>query len=185
MNNRILATAIAAALMGIGTAQAQSGDASTSADKQAGQVFDQLDTDGSGSLSPDELKGMREVMAKRRFDAADTNGDGKIDHDEFMAQAQRRAESMFKRMDANDDGHLDADEARPSHHGMHGKGKKHHDRDDKGAAHERDHAKGDRSQRWFKRMDANGDGGISRTEWNDAMQKMHDRHQRDEADHNG
>lgn len=192
MNNHILISALAAGLVGFGAAHAQAqtqapednGDTS-----KGGQMFERLDADSSGSLSPDELKQMRQVMAKMRFDKADTNSDSHIDHDEFMAQADKRADAMFKRMDADEDGTLSAEESMRAHHprhghkGHHGKhhgddSKSHHDNKADGAKDMKSDMKSDkdRGKRWFDRMDADSNGEISRDEWATAMQKMHDRH---------
>jgi len=185
MKNRILISALAAGLVGFGAAHAQppaSGDNNNDNDHAKGeQMFERLDTNGDGSLSPDELKQMRQEMAKMRFETSDTNGDGSIDHDEFTAQAQKRADAMFKRMDANDDGKLSAEEAKRTRHGMHGgHGKPHHDNKDGDATKSKgmkDHDKGDHGKRWFDRMDSDSNGQISHDEWDTAMQKMHERHQ--------
>lgn len=167
MKHRILMTALAAGLVGIGSAHAKPVHDSD-------QLFDALDTDGNGSLSQQELSNMREAMAKLRFDAADTNGDGRIDKDEFMAQAEQRAERMFERLDSNGDGTLDASEARPPQHGkQHGK----HPADKpKRAEHDADKTKGhDKRGEMFKKMDSDGDGLVSREEFKQATQRHHDR----------
>lgn len=175
MKHRILMTALAAGLVGIGSAQAKPMHDSD-------KLFAALDTDGNGSLSQQELSNMRDAMAKVRFEAADTNGNGRIDKDEFMAAAQERAERMFEHMDANGDGALDAEEAQPPHHG-HGKhdkkgpnraerDSKHHD---KGA--EKSH---DKRAGLFKKMDSDGNGSVSREEFDQAMQRHRDRMTPDE-----
>jgi Ca2+-binding EF-hand superfamily protein len=164
MKHRILMTALAAGLVGIGSAHAKPMH-------DADQLFDALDADGNGSLSQPELSNMRQAMAKLRFESADTNGDGQIDKDEFMAKSEERAERMFEHMDANGDGHLDANEARPPHHGK---------RDGDHAKHTKDNAKrGD----LFKKMDSDGDGSVSREEFDQAMQKHRDRMKPDHDEH--
>lgn len=168
MKNRILLTAVTASLLGLGTAYAHG-------DRDPGKMFEALDANGDGQLSQNELDDMHAVMAKKRFQGADDNGDGQIDRDEFMAKAQERAERMFDHMDDNDDGVLDADEARP-HRGD----KADHDHDKK-AKHD-GHGKKPHFDP-MKKMDSNGDGTISRDEWDSAMEKMHKRHdQQDEAE---
>ena len=185
MNNRILISALAAGLVGFGAAQAQTQAPEDNGDTDRGsQMFERLDTDGNDSLSPDELKQMRQVMAQKRFEKTDTNGDGSIDHDEFMAEAQKRADAMFKHMDADDDGTLSPEESMRAHHGHGGHkgrhGKRHGDGDNTHHDNKADGAKDmksnkDRGKRWFDRMDADSNGEISRDEWATAMQKMHDR----------
>ena len=177
MKHRILMTALAAGLVGIGSAHAKPMHDSD-------KLFDTLDADGNGSLSQPELSNMRQAMAKLRFESADTNGDGQIDKDEFMAKSKERAERMFEHMDANGDGHLDANEARPPHHGKrdgdhakHTKDNAKHGSDADGSTH---HAKrGD----LFKKMDSDGDGSVSREEFDQAMQKHRDRMKPDHDEH--
>ncbi|GAB3670707.1 EF-hand domain-containing protein [Salinisphaera aquimarina] len=193
MKNSALLTALALGVVGFGVANAQPPqDGAADAGDKGSKMFTMLDSDDNGSLSADELKQMRAKMAQMRFDKADTNGDGSIDQDEFMAQANKRAEAMFKHMDKNDDGSLDSDEARPPRHGWHGKG----------GAHKRDHDKSGMSQNEsgsdkgddckkgrkgdhkrhgdiMKRLDTDGNGSVSRAEWDAGMQKMHDRHHGD------
>lgn len=76
--------------------------------------FEELDTDGSGGLSPDELR----APALERFAEADTDGDGGLSAEEMIAMAESRIadragrmhERMLERRDANDDGLLQFEE---------------------------------------------------------------------------
>ncbi|MES1929870.1 hypothetical protein SADO_11459 [Salinisphaera dokdonensis CL-ES53] len=172
MKYRVLMTAITAGLIGITTAQAK-----PMHDK--GEMFTALDADNNGELSQQELSNMRETMAKMRFDAADTNSDGEIDKDEFMAKAEQRAERMFTHMDKDENGMLDADEAQPPHHGKHhgqhhGK-KRHGDHDKSDKSGDREHAKGKRHGKMLERMDSDGNGSVSKAEWDSAMERHQER----------
>lgn len=159
MKYRVLITALTASLIGITAAQAQ-----PMHDK--GELFAALDTDNSGQLDRQELSNMRETMAKMRFKAVDTNGDGKVGKAEFMARAEQRAERMFKQIDKDGNGSLDANEAQSPHHGK--KGHRGHDGDhDKRG--DRDHAKGERHEKMFERMDRDSNGSVSRNEFDQAM----------------
>ncbi len=50
------------------------------------RAFDEIDTDSSGTLTPEELA----AHAERRFAAADTNGDGLLDQEELAASIRAR-----------------------------------------------------------------------------------------------
>lgn len=110
--------------------------------------FEQLDTDGSGGLSPDEMR----APALERFAAADANGDGGLSAEEMIAMAESRgadrAGRMFERMlarrDANDDGLLQFDEM----------------------------AAPPRPETMFERVDADENGEITAEEFEQAKDRM-------------
>ena len=66
--------------------------------------WDQLDADGDGELTLNEMDAKHREM----FDAADTDGDGAVSREEMKAfHKSRRAEHRAKRMgDANGDGEV-------------------------------------------------------------------------------
>ncbi len=111
------------------------------------EMFDGLDSDGDGKISPAELAAHREAM----FTAADTNGDGLLDRDEIVAHqtammAERmgqRAEMMLERRDVSGDGMLSLEEM--------GKGP---------------------AEMGFARLDTDGDGLISKEELEAAGQRF-------------
>ncbi|MCR8725447.1 EF-hand domain-containing protein [Frigidibacter sp. ROC022] len=118
----------------------------------AGMVWEQLDANADGVVTSDELA----AAAKARFDAADTDGDGFISQDEMVAAAEAReaerraarraemAQRMFDRQDDNADGKLSADEMRVARAG----------------------------EGFLKRFDADGDGSVSKAEYDDGLAKM-------------
>ncbi|KMK68104.1 EF-hand domain-containing protein [Puniceibacterium sp. IMCC21224] len=124
-------------------------------------MFDEMDTNGDGEITLDEI----EAQGAARFATADTDGDGLLSADELAAQAQARkaermaareaemTERMIERRDANDDGMLSPEE-------MQGR---------------RDPAD------MFKRVDANGDGVVTAVEFADATKRMH--HKMERRDH--
>src|SRR5258706_13841733 len=87
--------------------------------------FDEIDTDGNGQLSPDELRAFHEKMQAQRFAEhfrkIDTDGDGRISLAEAQANAPRLAEH-FSQIDANGDGFITPEEMKASHQ-HHGRGK--------------------------------------------------------------
>lgn len=135
--------------------------------------FEQLDTNGDGSLTMDEF----EAPAKERFAAADTNGDGALSAEELDAarpqgrhmrgdgprfgrmmpgmrggdraemtpeMRQERATQMIEHLDDNGDGLLSAEEL----------------------------AAGPNPDRIFAKMDADGNGAISKAEFDAAKAKF-------------
>lgn len=118
------------------------------------QIFEQIDTDGSGSVSREEF----ETFAMARFDAVDTDGSGDVSKEELVAHRpqfgegkgfgkrmgrvsdERRAqfaEKLVEVKDQNGDGLLSPEElaARPDGGDI------------------------------FDKLDANGDGAISKEEF--------------------
>lgn len=146
-------------------------------------TFEQLDTNGDGFVTAEEMQ----AHAESRFMALDTDGDGAVSLEEMkakFAQGQgdkkkgergaKKMEKMFSKMDANGDGKLTADEMKP-------KGDRHTkmierldtDKDGKISkaefdAHkaEREGKRAERKAKMFKKLDTNGDGVISEEEFN-------------------
>jgi len=79
-------------------------------------TFEQLDANGDGALTQDELA----ARGQARFAEADQNGDGVLSADELNARAQermaRRTAKMIERFDTDGDGGLSAEEM-PRRHG--------------------------------------------------------------------
>lgn len=123
-------------------------------DRPERPTFQELDTDGDGSLSQAELQ----APMLERFSAADTDGDGGLSVEEMTAAAQgdraermqNRVERMFERQDANEDGVLQMDE-------MGGRGR---------------HAD---AGSMFDRLDADEDGAISEDEFDTAQERRGER----------
>lgn len=114
--------------------------------------FEELDLNGDGSLTQEEMQEAMQARAQARFDEADSNGDGALSAEELAAMMQamqaemlqQRAEQMLSRMDANEDGMLQADEL-------------------PGAGAAPGNGRGD--GRFFSRLDANDDGALSAEEF--------------------
>ena len=108
-------------------------------------VFTELDTNGDGSVTLEELEGAGET----RFATADTDGDGALSRDELIAQTQGRTEArvdrMLERADADEDGLLTFAEAEEAREG-------------------RGRGRGRSPERMFERFDADSDGAVTQAE---------------------
>lgn len=123
--------AICAATLAAGTVFAKPGG------HRAPINFEQLDTDGDGSIPRSEMENLRaEKMA-----SLDADGDGNISLEELEASGAERvkahAKRMMDRLDKNDDGVISADEMGGS----------------------------DRASRRFDRVDTDGDGVVTKAEF--------------------
>lgn len=114
MKKTIILSALAVALsITAVTADARGGDRG---DMRAD--FSTLDADGNGEVTQAEML----AHAQLRFDDVDTNGDGALSAEELIAarsadvsdRMERRINRMLERADANDNGTLEFDEMRPS-----------------------------------------------------------------------
>jgi len=112
--------------------------------------FAQLDTDGNGEITPDEMQARGDM----RFGRIDTDGSGTLSKDELVAaaaqRAERRADRMLAQLDTDGDNVLSPDEMRTTR-------------------------QGNRTARMFERVDTDGSGSISEAEFDAAAQRMQER----------
>ncbi|MEO1678531.1 MAG: EF-hand domain-containing protein [Pseudomonadota bacterium] len=110
-------------------------------------AFSEIDANGDGALTRDEMQSFGRARAQARLAAADTNGDGTLTRAELTAvgdaRQSRRLDGLFERHDANGDGALDQAELRTV----------------------ADSGPGDRGDRLFGRADTDGNGTISAEEY--------------------
>ena len=137
----LLASVLIVAGASVAMAQGPRGEAMT---------FEQLDVDGSGEITAEDLTTLR----NDRFAALDSDGDGAVSKDEFLAaqrlQAEDRAERMFDRLDADGDGVLSRDVIEGRQRGGGG-------------------------DRMISRFDEDNSGGISAEEFEEARAKIGER----------
>lgn len=130
-------------VVGAGVAHAQS-------ERNGPATFEELDVDGSGEITLEDLAAQRDA----RFAELDTDGDGSISQDEFtaaqVARAEERATRMFERLDADGDGTLSRDLI------------------------ERVRG-GNRGARMISRFDTDGSGGVNAEEFEEARSQMAER----------
>ncbi|NIZ10134.1 EF-hand domain-containing protein [Pseudooceanicola sp. HF7] len=130
--------------------------------------FSQLDVDGNGELTLEEMQAHGKARAQERFAAADTDGDGKLSEADVAAhmkamraerEAQRdarRAKHFLAERDADGDGLLSIDEMAP---------------------------KGARAEKMFGRVDRDGDGVISAEEFQAMQDRFAERGMHPHGDH--
>lgn len=137
------------------------------ADGAPRMIFSELDADGNGAVSLEEMQ----AAGANRFARADADGDGALSRDELLAQHQARAEArvdrMLERADADGDGLLTQAEMEEAREGRRGQGRGHgHGRGGRG---------GPNPERIFERMDADNDGAVTEAEFDAAVAHMLER----------
>ena len=140
-------------LIPVGLSLAGVASAQTGPQLQERPAFADLDTDGNGELTLEEL----ENFGATRFAASDTDGDGALSRDELLSSSQERmqarADRMIERLDADEDGLISQEEMAAAREG-----------------------RGRRSpERMFERVDADEDGVISQAEFEAASERMMER----------
>ena len=159
MNNILKSSTIVIGLIALGATSALAdGNRGGRGGPNMGQQimsFEQLDTNGDGALTLEELQN----RAETKFAESDTNGDGMLDATELAAAAAARQADMIAQMierrDTDEDGMLSMAEMMPNAGNN-----------------------GNRDGRLFERADTDGNGEISVEEWEAAKEKLGNRNQR-------
>ena len=124
--------------------------ASADQPKRGAMDFSQMDQNGDGAITLEEMQAGPAAM----FANADTNGDGNLSRDELIAAATLRAagniDRMLTRADANGDGMLSTDELASMQEGR----------------------RETRMARMFERVDADENGSLSAEELEQARGGM-------------
>lgn len=155
---------LAAALLALAVVTAAA--AQPPADRQPGGMLKQADTDGDGAVSREEFMSTRTAKLGEAFSRMDTNVDGKLDASEIAAAGERMRPPGAEGRDG----------PRPQR-----------ERPPRPEGERPQRAEGDRPQRpgvgamggeAFDRLDADGDGKLSREEFVDGMARMREFMQR-------
>ena len=150
MKNSVLLTTLAACIVA-GTTLAQ-GEEYRRAGPGSHFQFDEVDANSDGKITKAEILAHMEA----RFDKADANADGQVSEaelrshieSEMAARIDKRVSHMMARHDENGDGQLNKNEMKPHRLG-----------------------------KMLKHADADGDGAISRAEF-DAMKDKRGKHRK-------
>ena len=96
MKNSVLALAAALSLAAVPVRADGGHGCGQALQAEIPALFVQADADGDGSLTPDEFKTFKQLVAEKRtelmFQRLDANGDGKVTLDEINAEAAQRAQ---------------------------------------------------------------------------------------------
>lgn len=148
----------------------------------AAKRFETMDADKNGVVSSEEFQSFvserRKERHEHRFQSMDTDKDGQVSRDEYISYKQQRAERRFQGMDTNNDGVVSKEEyeARKSRwsghkHGRHGKGGIFAKLDANGDGQLTREESLAAWTNWFKRIDADGDQVVNANEVRDYSAK--------------
>ena len=154
MKKQIALSAALASLFAAPMAMAQSNDSgmNTQNGPQSDNslLFGMLDTDNDNTLSEDELSNLPEAVAKMAYRQMDYDGNGDVSQIVYTTAAKARALRTFGLLDGNGDGTLNTDEIAS----------------DKAQQNSQmSQQQKDYYNRMSKKMDQNGDGEVSHSEW--------------------
>ena len=141
----------------------------------ASKRFETMDADNNGVVTLEEFQSFVSEKRKERhelkFQSMDSDNDGQVSREEYLNYKQQRAELRFQGMDTNNDGMISKDEyeARKSRwsghkHGKHGKGGIFAKLDANGDGQLTREESLTAWTNWFKRIDANGDQVVTKEE---------------------
>ena len=131
-------------------------------------AFTEIDTDGNGEVTQDELRAFGTTRAADRFDAADTNADGKLSVEELAAARDTRVADritqMVERLDTDGDGMVSKDEMQ-ARADARGENRVRGERGERGGKHRDGQRGGHNIERMFDRADTDDNGTLNAAEW--------------------
>ena len=154
MKKQIAVSAAIASLFAAPAAMAQSNDSGKNMQNgpqsDNSLLFGMLDTDDNGTLSEKELSNLPQAVAKMAYRQMDYDGNGDVSQIEYTTAAKARALRTFGALDSNGDGSLNTDEITSDQA-------------------QQNAQMSQRQKNYYnqmsKKMDQNGDGEVSRSEW--------------------
>jgi len=140
--------------------------------------FEEVDADKDGFITKEELKQHRDKRRSERFKKVDKDGDGGLSEEELKQAKEEREEQRRKRMierfDENGDGKLQEDELEKAQE-MRREHMKQRREKRRERMKERRQGGGEGRRDPFSRIDTDGDGKISKAEWDAHHQKRKQR----------
>ncbi len=127
-------------------------------------AFTEIDANGDGGITPEELRAYGDLRGQARFTQTDIDGDGLLTRDELLArgaeQAGERIDRMIGALDSDADGMISLAEMEARKDGGERRGGDAHRAEDQSGE-----KRGGRGARMFERADADSDGSLSAAEW--------------------
>ena len=154
MKKQVALTAAIASLFAAPAAIAQSSDSGKNMQNgpqsDNSLLFGMLDSDNDGTLSEKELSNLPQAVAKMAYRQMDYDGNGNVSQIEYTTAAKARALRTFGALDSNGDGSLNTDEITS---------------DQAQQSAQMSQQQKNYYNQMSEKMDQNGDGEVSRSEW--------------------
>lgn len=168
---KVIIAALAASTAAIAYAYADSQQGQGHGAQFRAEMREMIEGDG---MAVDDLANWMQGHSQARFATLDADSNGTVTQDEFLASVDERAKTGFERMDRNDDGVVNSDDRRGwgrnkgGEQRGHGKRGERHGMSDGGR-------RGEGAGRSFSNLDTDGDGSISREEFDAGTQARAER----------
>lgn len=165
---RIIIAVLAASTAAVVYAQAETPEKKGRAGDFRAEMRTLIEGDG---MKVDDLANLMQTRAQARFAALDADSDGIVTKDEYLAATTERAESRFERMNPDENGIVKR--SGREGWGRHHRGPRHEMRGERNPE-QRAERQSERIAEQFARFDKDGDGSISKEEFETAMTERGD-----------